>query len=147
MPEKKEYHKIFTKEYRTITQIRGPLIFVERVSNVAFDEMVEIVDPSGNIRVGRVLEVDQDIAVIQLFLGTDGLDITRTKARFTGDVIRLNVSRSMMGRILNGLGTPIDGGPVIIPELREDINGKPLKPAVRIEPSEFNQTGITANDG
>jgi len=147
MPEKKEYTQLFTKEYRTVTQIRGPLIFVERVSNVAFDEMVEIVDPSGNIRVGRVLEVDQDIAVIQLFLGTDGLDITRTKARFTGDVIRLNVSRSMMGRILNGLGTPIDGGPLIIPESREDINGKPLNPAVRIEPSEFIQTGISAIDG
>jgi len=147
MSEKKEFTQLFTKEYRTVAQIRGPLVFVERVSNVAFDEMVEIVDPSGNIRVGRVLEVDQDVAVIQLFLGTDGLDITRTKARFTGDVIRLNVSRSMMGRILNGLGTPIDGGPAIIPELREDINGKPLNPAVRIEPSEFIQTGISAIDG
>ncbi len=147
MPEKNEFTQLFTKEYRTVTQIRGPLVFVERVSNVAFDEMVEIVDPSGNIRVGRVLEVDQDIAIIQLFLGTDGLDITRTKARFSGDVIRLSVSLSMMGRILNGLGEPIDGGPAIIPERRADINGMPLNPAVRIEPSEFIQTGISAIDG
>ncbi len=147
MPEKNEFTRLITKEYRTVTQIRGPLIFVERVSNVAFDEMVEIVDPSGNIRVGRVLEVDKDIAVIQLFLSTDGLDISRTKVRFSGDVIRLNVSHSMMGRILNGLGEPIDGGPAIIPERREDINGMPLNPAVRIEPSEFIQTGISAIDG
>lgn len=147
MPEKIEINQLFTKEHRTVTQIRGPLIFVERVSNVAFDEMVEVVDPSGNIRVGRVLEVDNDVAVIQLFLSTDGLDISKTKVRFSGDVIRLNVSHSMMGRILNGLGDPIDGGPAIIPEKREDINGMPLNPAVRIEPSEFIQTGISAIDG
>jgi V/A-type H+/Na+-transporting ATPase subunit B len=147
MTEKIKIEKLFTKEHRTVTQIRGPLIFVERVSNVAFDEMVEVVDPSGNIRVGRVLEVDNDVAIIQLFLSTDGLDISKTKVRFTGDVVRLNVSHSMMGRILNGLGEPIDGGPAIIPEKREDINGMPLNPAVRIEPSEFIQTGISAIDG
>ncbi len=109
--------------------------------------MVEIIDPSGNTRVGRVLEVDGDIAVIQLFLNTDGLDISRTRVRFTGDVIRLNVSHAMMGRIFNALGQPIDGGPEIIPEARKDINGMPLNPAVRIEPSEFIQTGISAIDG
>jgi V/A-type H+-transporting ATPase subunit B len=147
MSEKKEFNQLFTKEHRTVTQIRGPLIFVERVSNVAFDEMVEVVDPSGNVRVGRVLEVDNDVAVIQLFLSTDGLDISKTKVRFSGDVIRLNASLSMMGRILNGLGEPIDGGPAIIPEKREDINGMPINPAVRIEPSEFIQTGISAIDG
>ncbi|MBT3234268.1 MAG: V-type ATP synthase subunit B [Calditrichaeota bacterium] len=147
MTENRKIEKLFTKEHRTVTQIRGPLIFVERVSNVAFDEMVEVVDPSGNIRVGRVLEVDNDVAIIQLFLSTDGLDISKTKVRFSGDVVRLNVSHSMMGRILNGLGEPIDGGPAIIPEKREDINGMPLNPAVRIEPSEFIQTGISAIDG
>jgi len=85
--------------------------------------------------------------VIQLFLSTEGLDITRTKVRFTGDVIRLSVSHSMLGRILDGLGNPIDGGPPILPEKQEDINGLPLNPAVRIEPSEFIQTGISAIDG
>jgi V/A-type H+-transporting ATPase subunit B len=94
-----------------------------------------------------VLEVDNDIAVIQLFLSTEGLDISRTRVKFTGDVIRLNVSHSMLGRILDGLGNPIDGGPAILPEKLEDINGKPLNPAVRIEPSEFIQTGISAIDG
>ena len=138
---------LVTKEFKTVSQIRGPLIFVERIANVAFDEMVEIIDPSGKSRVGRVLEVDNDIAIIQLFLNTDGLDISRTRVRFTGDVIRLNVSHSMMGRIFNALGQPIDGGPDIIPETRKDINGMPLNPAVRIEPSEFIQTGISAIDG
>jgi len=147
MSEKSAPQNLVTKEYRTVSQIRGPLIFVERVSDIAFDEMVEVEDPQGNIRVGRVLEVDGDIAVIQLFLSTDGLDISRTKIRFTGDVIRLDVSQSMMGRILNGLGKPIDGGPAISPEKRRDINGTPLNPAVRIEPSEFIQTGISAIDG
>lgn len=147
MHDKEQFGRLITKEFRTVSQIRGPLIFVERVSGVAFDEMVEIVDPAGNKRVGRVLEVDNDIAIIQLFLSTEGLDISRTRVRFTGDVIRLNVSQSMLGRILNGLGKPIDGGPEVLPEKLEDINGKPLNPAVRIEPSEFIQTGISSIDG
>jgi len=147
MHEDEQIKRLITKEFRTINQIRGPLIFVERVSDVAYDEMVEIVDPAGNTRVGRVLEIDDNVAVIQLFLSTEGLDITRTRVRFSGDVIRLNVSHSMLGRILDGLGDPIDGGPAILPEKLEDINGKPLNPAVRIEPSEFIQTGVSAIDG
>lgn len=147
MPEKAHSTQLATKEFRTVNQIRGPLLFVERVSDVAFDEMVEIIDPQGATRVGRVLELDNNIAVIQLFLSTEGLDIDRTRVRFTGDVIRLSVSHSMLGRILDGLGNPIDGGPAILGEKLEDINGQPLNPAVRIEPSEFIQTGISAIDG
>jgi V/A-type H+/Na+-transporting ATPase subunit B len=147
MHEDEQIKRLITKEFRTVSQIRGPLVFVERVSDVAFDEMVEVIDPAGHTRVGRVLEIDNNIAVIQLFLSTEGLDITRTRVRFSGDVIRLNVSHSMLGRILDGLGNPIDGGPVILPEKLEDINGKPLNPAVRIEPSEFIQTGISSIDG
>ncbi len=147
MHDNEHINRLITKEFRTVNQIRGPLIFVERVSDIAFDEMVEIIDPSGKSRVGRVLEIDNNVAVIQLFLSTEGLDITRTRVRFSGDVIRLNVSHAMLGRILDGLGDPIDGGPAILPEKLEDINGKPLNPAVRIEPSEFIQTGISAIDG
>lgn len=147
MHEDESIKRLVTKEFRTVSQIRGPLIFVERVSDVAYDEMVEVIDPAGRTRVGRVLEIDNNIAVIQLFLSTEGLDITRTRVRFSGDVIRLNVSHSMLGRILDGLGNPIDGGPAILPEKLEDINGKPLNPAVRIEPSEFIQTGISSIDG
>ncbi len=139
--------RLVTKEFRTVTQIRGPLLFVDRVADIAFDEMVEVVDPSGNVRIGRVLEVDNRTAVIQLFLSTEGLDINRTRIRFTGDVIRLSVSHSMLGRILDGMGNPIDGGPQILAEKLEDINGRPVNPAVRIEPSEFIQTGISAIDG
>jgi V/A-type H+-transporting ATPase subunit B len=87
------------------------------------------------------------MAVVQLFRGTEGLDISRTRIRFSGDVIRLNVSLSMLGRILNGLGNPIDGGPQIVPERSEDINGNPINPAMRVEPREFIQTGISAIDG
>lgn len=147
MHEEEQFGQLITKEFKTVSQIRGPLIFVERVSGVAYDEMVEVIDPAGNSRVGRVLEIDNNVAVIQLFLSTEGLDISRTRVRFTGDVTRLNVSHSMLGRILNGLGNPIDGGPAILPEKLEDINGQPLNPAVRIEPSEFIQTGISAIDG
>jgi len=139
--------RLVTKEFRTVNQIRGPLLFVDRVADIAFDEMVEVVDPAGNVRIGRVLEVDNRIAVIQLFLSTEGLDINRTRIRFTGDVIRLSVSHSMLGRILDGMGNPIDGGPPILAEKLEDINGQPVNPAVRVEPSEFIQTGISAIDG
>jgi V/A-type H+-transporting ATPase subunit B len=147
MLEKIRSDRLVTKEFRTVTQIRGPLLFVDRVADIAFDEMVEVVDPEGNVRIGRVLEVDHRIAVIQLFLSTEGLDINRTRIRFTGDVIRLSVSHSMLGRILDGMGNPIDGGPQILAEKLEDINGQPVNPAVRIEPSEFIQTGISAIDG
>ena len=147
MPDEVRTVDLVTKEFRTVNQIRGPLLFVERVSEVAYDEMVEIIDPDGNLRVGRVLEVDNNVAVVQLFLSTEGLDINRTRVRFTGDVIRLGVSHSMLGRILDGLGNPIDGGPPILAEKHEDINGLPLNPAVRIEPSEFIQTGISSIDG
>lgn len=147
MPDMRQSRSWLSKEFRTIGQIRGPLLFVERVSEVAYDEMVEVVDPRGGVRVGRVLEVDRQMAVIQLFLSTEGLDITRTRARFTGDVIRLSVSHAMLGRIFNGLGNPIDGGPPILPEMLADVNGSPINPAVRLEPHEFIQTGITAIDG
>jgi len=147
MPEKQLPRPWLTKEFRTIGQIRGPLLFIDRVSDIAFDEMVEVIDPDGRVRVGRVLEVDHQMAVVQLFLSTEGLDVTRTRVRFTGDVVRLSVSHAMLGRILNGLGNPIDGGPPILPEKLADVNGSPLNPAVRLEPHEFIQTGITAIDG
>jgi V/A-type H+-transporting ATPase subunit B len=147
MPDHFTLGSLVTKEYRTITQIKGPLVFVKRVAGIAYNEMVEIIDPDGHSRLGRVLEVDNDIAVVQLFLGTEGLDITRTRVRFSGDVVRLDVSLSLLGRILNGLGNPIDGGPQIVPERSEDINGLPINPSMRQEPQEFIQTGISAIDG
>ena len=139
--------RLLTTEYRTVSQVRGPLIFVERIADVAYNEMVEIIDPNGEVRLGQVLEVDQERCMVRIFLGTSGLDLVQTRVRFTGDVARLGVSLSMLGRVLNGFGQPIDGGPPIIPEISLDINGLPLNPSMRTHPSEFIQTGISAIDG
>ncbi|MCL5995715.1 MAG: V-type ATP synthase subunit B [Chloroflexi bacterium] len=138
---------LVTKIYRTLTRIAGPLVFIQRVRDVAYGEIVEITGPDGVARLGQVLEIDKQLAVVQVFAGTDGLDLARTRATFTGAVARLGVSLSMLGRVLNGLGTPIDGGPPIMPDTRLDVNGLPINPAVRTHPSEFIQTGLSAIDG
>jgi V/A-type H+-transporting ATPase subunit B len=139
--------RLFTTEHRTVSQIKGPLVFVDRIADVAYNEIVEIIGPDHDIRLGQVLEVDQQRCMVRIFLGTSGLDLDRTKVRFTGDVARLGVSLSMLGRVLNGSGQPIDGGPPIIPERSLDINGLPINPSMRTHPSEFIQTGISAIDG
>lgn len=138
---------LITKEYRTVDQIKGPLIFIERVSEAGYDELVEITVADGETRLGRVLEVDGPLAIVQLFEGTDGLDLENTRVRFTGEVTRLDVSLSMLGRTLNGSGKSIDGGPAIIAETSLDINGLPLNPVVRAQPRDMIQTGISAIDG
>ncbi len=135
------------KEYRTIKEVVGPLMLVEGVSGVKYDELVEIVQESGEIRRGKVLEINGDKALVQLFESSQGLKIATSKARFLGRSIELSVSYDMLGRVFDGLGEPIDGGPAIIPEKRLDINGAPINPAARDYPSEFIQTGISAIDG
>jgi V/A-type H+-transporting ATPase subunit B len=139
--------RLLTTEYRTLSQIRGPLVFVDRIADVAYNEIVEVVGPGGDVRLGQVLEVDQQQCMVRIFLGTSGLDLDTTRVRFTGDVARLGVSLSMLGRVLNGSGQPIDGGPPIIPEQSLDINGLPINPSMRTHPSEFIQTGVSAIDG
>lgn len=139
--------RLITKEYRTLSQIKGPLLFVERIADIAYDEVVEIISPNNEVRLGKVLEVDSNLCLVQVFVGTSGLDLNRTRIRFTGDVARLDTSLSMLGRVLNGMGKPIDGGPPIIPDAMLDINGRAINPAVRTRPSEFIQTGISAIDG
>ena len=139
--------RLVTKEYCTVMQIKGPLIFVDRIADVAYNEIVEITDPEGNSRLGQVLEVDRQRCMVRVFLGTSGLDLEKTRARFKGDVARQDVSLSMLGRVLDGSGQPIDGGPPIIPEASLDINGLPINPSVRTHPSEFIQTGVSAIDG
>jgi V/A-type H+-transporting ATPase subunit B len=135
------------KEYRTIKEVVGPLMLVEGVSGVKYDELVEIVQESGEIRRGKVLEINGDKALVQLFESSQGLKIATSKARFLGRSIELAVSYDMLGRVFDGLGEPIDGGPAIIPEKRLDINGAPINPAARDYPEEFIQTGISAIDG
>jgi V/A-type H+-transporting ATPase subunit B len=135
------------REYETIKEIRGPLILVEKASGVAFDELVEIEMPSGEKRSGRVLEVGMGYAVVQVFEGTTGISTRGTKVRFLGKTMEASVSETMLGRIFDGLGRPLDGGPPVLAEERRDINGSPINPASRAYPEDFIQTGISAIDG
>jgi V/A-type H+-transporting ATPase subunit B len=135
------------KEYRTIKEVVGPLMLVEGVEGVKYDELVEIEQANGEIRMGRVLEINADKALVQLFEGSHGLQAATSKARFLGRGIELGVSKDMLGRIFDGMGRPIDGGPNIIAEKRLSIEGEPINPAARDYPSEFIQTGISAIDG
>ncbi len=135
------------KEYRTISEVVGPLMLVEGVSGVKYDELVEIVQQNGETRRGKVLEINGDKALVQLFESSQGLKISTSKARFLGRSIELAVSYDMLGRVFDGMGEPIDNGPAIIPEKRMDINGAPINPAARDYPEEFIQTGISAIDG
>lgn len=135
------------REYRTIKEVVGPLMVVDHVQDVKFDELVEIEEHGGDRRLGRVLEVNGDKAVVQLFESAQGLRVSDSKVRFEGHSIELGVSRDMLGRVFDGMGNPIDGGPAIIPERLMDINGAPLNPVARAYPDEFIQTGISAIDG
>lgn len=135
------------KEYRTVTEVVGPLMVVEGVEGVKYEELVEIEIQTGEKRRGRVLEIDGDKAMIQLFEGSTGINLKGTKVRFLGKPLELGVAESMIGRIFDGLGRPKDGGPEIIPDQRLDINGVPINPVARDYPSEFIQTGVSAIDG
>ena len=133
-------------EYTTITQISGPLVVVDQVREVHYDELVEIETVTGEIRRGKVLEASSGKALVQLFEGTTGLDVTASKVRFLGKVLEIPVSPDILGRVFDGAGKPIDGGPRLLPDKRLDINGNPINPYARAYPSEFIQTGISAID-
>lgn len=135
------------REYKTITSLQGPLLMVEKVQDVKYDELVEIELSNGEIRRGRVLEIDSKSALVQVFEGTDGIDIESTKVRFVGKVLTLPVSSEMLGRVFNGRGEPIDGGAPIIADKTIDVNGLPMNPFSRDYPDEFIQTGISTIDG
>lgn len=135
------------KEYRTIKEVVGPLMLVENVENVKYNELVEIEQANGEIRQGKVLEINRDRALVQLFEASQGLKIASSKAKFLGKSIELKVSPDMLGRVFDGMGHPKDGGPEIIPEKSVDINGAPINPAARDYPDEFIQTGVSAIDG
>ena len=135
------------KEYKTIRQVANPLMVVEGVEGVTFDELVEIELPSGEKRRGKVLEVNGSKAVVQLFELAQGINLAQSKVRFLGHPLELAVSEDMLGRVFNGMGQPIDGGPDILAEAHLDINGLPMNPAARAYPAEFIQTGVSAIDG
>ena len=134
-------------EYSTIREISGPLLFVESVRGVGYGELARIKTPSGEERRGQVLEIGEGIAVVQVFEGTSGLDVAKTSIRFTGETVKLPVSSDMLGRIFDGSGRPIDGGPRIIPDDYADVHGAPINPFAREYPREFIQTGLSCIDG
>ena len=135
------------KEYKTIREVVGPLMLVEGVEGVKYDELVEVEQENGSIRLGQVLEINGDKALVQLFEGSSGLKISTAKARFLGKSIELPVSEDMLGRVFDGMGRPKDGGAAIIPKMRININGQPINPVARDYPDEFIQTGVSAIDG
>lgn len=135
------------KEYKTIKEVVGPLMMVEGVEGIKYEELVEIETQKGELRRGRVLEVNADKAVVQLFENSAGINLKDSKVRFLGRPLSLGVSEDMIGRVFDGLGHPKDSGPKIIPEKTLDINGTAINPVARDYPSEFIQTGVSAIDG
>ncbi|MCS7232905.1 MAG: V-type ATP synthase subunit B [Synergistetes bacterium] len=133
-------------EYVGVKRISGPLIFIESIPELLYGEIVEIFAPNGEERLGKVIELSEDFAVIQVFGETSGLSPLRTKIRLSGDTFKLGVSRGVIGRIFNGVGKPIDGGPEILAESYLDVNGYAINPVSRSYPREFVQTGISAID-
>lgn len=135
------------KEYRTIEEVAGPLMLIKNVSGVTYNELGEIELGNGEKRRCRVLEINGGDALVQLFESSTGINLSESKVRFLGRQMELAVSEDMLGRVFDGLGRPIDNGPEIIPEMRLDVNGRPMNPAARKYPQEFIQTGVSAIDG
>lgn len=135
------------KEYRSIQEVAGPLMVVSGVGGVKYDELGEIELSNGEVRRCKVLEVNGDTALVQLFESATGINLSDSKVRFLGKSLDFGVSPDILGRVFSGMGKPIDNGPDIIPEKRLDINGAPLNPAAREYPAEFIQTGVSAIDG
>lgn len=135
------------REYKTISEVAGPLMLVKNVEQVSYDELGIIELPSGETRSCRVLEINGSNALVQLFESSAGINLAESKVKFLGRGMELAVSYDMLGRVFDGLGRPIDNGPEIIPEKRLDINGLPMNPSARDYPDEFIQTGVSAIDG
>ena len=135
------------KEYRTIQEVAGPLMLVKGVENVTYNELGEIELGNGEIRRCKVLEINGSDALVQLFEASAGINLSDSKVRFLGHAMELGVSEDMLGRVFDGMGNVIDGGPEILPDKRMDINGLPMNPAARVYPAEFIQTGVSAIDG
>ena len=141
-----QHGSLITVDYQTVNYVSGPLIFVERPKEISFGETAQIILPDGEARTGQILDISEDVTVVQVFEGTRGIDSHVTTVRFTGQSPLIDVSYDMLGRVLDGVGRPRDGGPAIIPEARLDIAGMPINPYSRDKPAEFIQTGISAID-
>jgi V/A-type H+-transporting ATPase subunit B len=134
-------------EYTSASAVRGPLLVVEGVRGVGWDEVAEIRVDDGTVRHGVVLDVDDDVAVVEVFEGTDGLRLGHLRVAFTGRPMQIPVGEGWLGRVCNGRGEPLDGGPPVVGSVRRDIAGSPINPAARITPSEPILTGVSAIDG
>ncbi len=137
---------LYAKAHRTITEIKGPLVFLQSVPDVRYGERVTLVDSMGNKKSGQVLEVGEEIIVVQVFEGSDGLDKKGTAVFFSGDVVKLGLSEDMLGRVFDGSGNPRDGLGEIFPEVERPITGSPINPVCRQQPFEYIETGISAID-
>ena len=135
------------KEYRTIQEVAGPLMLVKGVSDVNYNDLGEIELASGEVRRCKVLEINGEDALVQLFDSAAGINLSNSKVRFLGKSMELGVSTDMLSRVFDGMGKPIDGGPDILPVKRMDINGLPMNTYARNYPQEFIQTGVSAIDG
>ena len=138
---------LFSVEHRTVSYVSGPLLVAECVGDVGYDEIVDVISPTGETRRGQVLEVEDDRMVVQVLGGTRGLDRTGTTVRIRGEVASMAVGPDLLGRILDGSGNPIDGGPPLSPADYRDVNGEPLNPYARAHPEDFIETGVSAIDG
>jgi len=147
MPEMRNRRLLSGREYIGVDKIDGPLVFVGRTHPVGYRELIECVDRQGNVRLGIVLESSSDVVVAQIFEGTAGLTLPDTRVRFRGEPLTLAVSREMLGRVFNGLGLPIDGGPSPRGDVERDVNGMAINPTARLYPRDFIQTGISVIDG
>lgn len=134
------------KEYKTVSQIAGPLVFVEKVSGVGYNELVDVTLPNGEKQRGQVLDVSEGRAVVQIFGSTSGLNTSQTAVKFLGETMKLGVSTDMLGRVFTGLGEPRDKSPKPVAEDHIDISGAPINPYSRQEPKDFIQTGISTID-
>ena len=130
-----------------MTEVNGPLVILDNVKFAKYSEIVNLTLADGTVRKGRVLEISGSKAVVQVFQGTTGIDAKKTRCEFTGEILKMPVSRDMLGRIFNGSGEPIDDGPVVLPEAYIDIEGQPINPCMRSYPKDMIQTGISTIDG
>ena len=133
-------------EYKTVMNVEGPLVILDNVKFPKYAEIVNVKLGDGSIRKGQVLEINGKRAIVQIFEGTQGIDVVDTQIQFTGDVLRMPISEEMLGRTFNGSGIPKDGGPNVMPDLYLDIQGQPINPYQRVYPEEMLQTGISAID-
>ncbi len=130
-----------------VSRIEGPILVVENAGSIGYDEVVQVIDSTGKMRLGRILEVGEGMAVVEVFSGTTGLSIDQTNVRFLGGPLKVPVAEEMLGRVFDGLGRPLDGGPQPLTDHYGDVNGEPINPTARVYPRDFIQTGISAIDG